>query len=150
METQDVAETIRLAVAPVFLIAGIGALLSVLTSRLARVVDRARTLDEEIREEPKGEPRDKHIRQLADLDKRLYNINCAVAFATLAALLVCLLIIGLFLNGLLAQDISVVIASLFIATMLSLIACLCFFIAEVGIAARTLRFDHRTHLGDRD
>ena len=39
-----IAHVIQLAVAPVFLLTGVGALLSVLTSRMARIIDRARVL----------------------------------------------------------------------------------------------------------
>ena len=42
----DMARTIQLAIAPVFLLAGIGAFLNVIAGRLARVVDRARHLED--------------------------------------------------------------------------------------------------------
>lgn len=42
----DIAHIIQLAVAPVFLLSGIGAVLAVLTNRLARAVDRARKLED--------------------------------------------------------------------------------------------------------
>ena len=42
----NVAHVIQLAVAPVFLLTGIGAILSVLTGRLGRLVDRFRVLSE--------------------------------------------------------------------------------------------------------
>src|SRR6478609_2891429 len=40
----EIAHLISLAIAPVFLLAGIGSILNVLAARLARVVDRARRL----------------------------------------------------------------------------------------------------------
>jgi len=40
-----VAHAIQLAVAPVFLLSGIGAVLAVLTNRLSRIIDRGRALD---------------------------------------------------------------------------------------------------------
>lgn len=40
-----IAHAIQLAVAPVFLLTGIGALLSVMTNRLGRVIDRARRVE---------------------------------------------------------------------------------------------------------
>jgi len=43
-----VSHVIQLAVAPVFLLTGVGAILSVLINRLARVVDRFRTLEGEL------------------------------------------------------------------------------------------------------
>src|SRR3546814_3392687 len=40
-----IAQTIQLSLSPVFMLAGIGAILNVLVARLARVVDRARALE---------------------------------------------------------------------------------------------------------
>jgi hypothetical protein len=45
-----VAHAIELAVAPVFLLTGIGAILAVMTNRLGRVIDRARVLEERLEE----------------------------------------------------------------------------------------------------
>jgi hypothetical protein len=42
IEVVDVAHAIQLAVARVFLLSGVGVVLSVLSARLARIVDRAR------------------------------------------------------------------------------------------------------------
>jgi len=59
--TQDsgitaVAHVIQLSVAPVFLLSGIGAMLAVMTNRLARVIDRARTLEAKVTADPAGPP----------------------------------------------------------------------------------------------
>lgn len=43
-----VAHAVQLAVAPVFLLTGIGAILAVMTNRLGRVIDRARDLEERL------------------------------------------------------------------------------------------------------
>src|SRR5688572_21930139 len=43
-----VAHAVQLAVAPVFLLSGIGAMLAVMTSRLGRIIDRARDLEERL------------------------------------------------------------------------------------------------------
>jgi len=55
--TQDsgitaVAHVIQLSVAPVFLLSGIGAMLAVMTNRLARVIDRARALEAKATADP--------------------------------------------------------------------------------------------------
>ena len=44
-EVSQVAQTIQLAVAPIFLLAGVGAFLNVCAGRLSRIVDRARDLE---------------------------------------------------------------------------------------------------------
>ena len=41
----DVAHAIQLAVAPVFMLSGVGVVLGVLTARLSRIVDRARLIN---------------------------------------------------------------------------------------------------------
>ncbi len=134
-----IAGNIELAIAPVFLIAGIGALLNVLTNRLARVVDRGRALEREIASEPEGEPREMHKAELAGLDTRMVRINRAIMLATLAALLICLVIVLLFTGELVHIDLSDVIAALFIGAMVTLILGLMSFMGEIAISARTLR-----------
>lgn len=135
----DIAHTIELAIAPVFLIAGIGALLNVLTSRLARVVDRSRVLEAQLGSNIEGEQRARVLAELLAVDHRMKRINTALTLATLAALLICLVIVFLFTSQLFGVNLSRIIATLFIATMAALIGALCFFLGEIGIATRTLR-----------
>ena len=137
--TADIAHIIQLAVAPVFLIAGIGALLNVLTSRLGRVVDRARGLEAELAVAGDEERRSRILAELKGIDRRMVRINAAVTLSTLAALLVCLVIMFLFAGELLSADLSRIIAGLFVATMGALIGGLCFFLGEISIATRMLR-----------
>ena len=44
----SIAKVIQIAVAPVFLLSGVGVMLSVFTGRLSRIVDRARVLEERL------------------------------------------------------------------------------------------------------
>ena len=44
MQPESLSKAIQLSVAPVFLLAGIGALMNVLSGRLARIVDNAKQL----------------------------------------------------------------------------------------------------------
>ena len=48
----DISHVIQLSVAPVFLLTAIGTILGVLSSRLARIVDRARALNERLEDSP--------------------------------------------------------------------------------------------------
>lgn len=144
----DIAHIIELAIAPVFLIAGIGALLNVLTSRLGRVVDRGRMLEAALAAEtPEGVARDRMSKELKAVDQRMKRIHVALTLSTLAALLNCLVIMFLFTGELFNADLSRIIATLFIATMAALIGALCFFLGEISVATRTLRV--RTELLDR-
>ena len=95
-----VAETIQTAIAPVFLLAGIGSFLNVLAGRLSRVVDRARAL-EELHPTSTGRPRDRHVAELRLLDRRMAVINCALLLAVASAVAICAVVALLFVAELL-------------------------------------------------
>lgn len=128
-----VAHVIQLAVAPVFLLTGIGAILSVLINRLARVVDRFRVLERTLRETRKSEHKAYHA-EMARLSHRSRLIHWAISLCTIGALLICMVIATLFIGSLMAVDLSGTIATLFIAAMLALIAGLLSFLREISLA----------------
>jgi hypothetical protein len=136
----DIAHIIQLSVAPVFLVAGIGTLLNVLTSRLARVVDRNRRLDGDILsgQSPFGDD-GYHLAELRVLDQRMNWINRAIFLATIAVLLVCLVVVALFAGELLGIDLSQFIAAMFIGAMGALIFALLAFLVEISHARKMLR-----------
>ncbi|WP_340691803.1 DUF2721 domain-containing protein [Hyphomonas sp.] len=134
----DIAHIIQLAIAPVFLLAGIGALLNVMTNRLARVVDRWRKV-EGFMTELSEDLRQRHVPELAAIDKRMIRINRAVTLSALSALLICLVIVTLFAGQLVRTDVSNLVAVLFVASMGVLIVALVYFLSEISIATRTLR-----------
>jgi hypothetical protein len=138
--TNDIAQIIQLSVAPVFLLAAVGTLLVVLTSRLARVVDRNRTLDAEIRagQSPFGNDA-YHTDELRVLDQRMNWINRAITLATITNLFVCLVVVALFAGELLSLDFSRFIAAMFIVAMASLISALLAFLVEISFARKMLR-----------
>ncbi len=138
-DTSAIAQLVQLAIAPVFLIAGIGALLNVMTSRLARVIDRVRELEMDLLEHGDSPMREDQLATLKYLDRRMVRINWAITFSTIAALLVCLMIVTLFLGEFVHLNVGQLVAGVFIATMVVLILGLCFFLAEISIATRTLR-----------
>lgn len=134
----DIAHIIQLAIAPVFTLAGIGALLNVMANRLARVVDRWRSLEGGLPEA--GEPVHRaHITELGILDRRMVHIHLAIALCTLAALMICLVIILLFTGQLIAVPVATAVSILFVVSMLLLVVALVSFYIEVRIASRTLR-----------
>ena len=45
LQLTDIASAIRLAVTPIFLLAGVGITVNILIARLGRIVDRARVLE---------------------------------------------------------------------------------------------------------
>lgn len=130
-------ETIQLAMAPVFLLVAIGALLQVVTNRLGRIIDRARIL--ELRIENGAPQRDTIIAELRELDQRMRFNHWSINFLSIAALIVATLVAALFLGLLTGGDEPTQASALFIAAMVSIILGISCFIAEVYVATRTVR-----------
>jgi hypothetical protein len=139
MNAVDIAHLIQIALTPIFLISAIGITLNVLTNRLARIVDRARAIEDQVREsERTHDARDVHgtLRVLA---RRARYMNSAITLITLSALFIALVVVMLFVNAFLRWDLSVFIASMFILSMMTLAGALTAFLIEVRIATKTLR-----------
>jgi len=135
----DIAHWIQIALTPIFLISAIGVTLNVLTSRLARIVDRARAMEDRLRSaEHRSEGQDLHAKLLV-LARRAKWINAAITLITLSALFIAFVVVMLFVNAFLRWDLSAFIASMFILSMTSLAAALLAFLIEVRIATATLR-----------
>jgi hypothetical protein len=137
-----IAHVIQLSVAPVFLLSGIGAILAVMTSRLGRIIDRARVLEDRL----EGAPPDRAATlemDLATLAHRARLIGPAITLCTATALLVCTVIAVLFLSAFLQFDASVPVALLFIASMLAFFLGLLWFLREILVATSNLRIASR-------
>jgi hypothetical protein len=133
-----VAHVIQLAVAPVFLLSGIGAMLAVMTNRLARIVDRARILEAgAVRSGTTPTPT--VIAGLAALSRRAKLIGRAITLCTITALLICAVIAVLFLGAFLKLDTSAWVALLFVMAMLAFFLGLLLFLREIILATATVR-----------
>jgi CBS domain containing-hemolysin-like protein len=138
-QSVDIAHLIQVALTPIFLISAIGVTLNVLTSRLARIVDRARAMEDRLlRSDTMQHGRDLHA-QLKIMARRSRWINAAITLITLSALFIALVVVLLFVNAFLRWDLSAFIAGMFIMSMLTLAAALLAFLIEVRIATTTLR-----------
>jgi hypothetical protein len=143
-DLDSVSRVIQLAVAPVFLLTGIAGLLGVTANRLARIVDRARTV-EPVAFAAQGSERAQLDQELATLARRARLIYRAIALQVIAALLVCAVIVGLFITAYYAwtPDLTRVVAAVFASALLALILGLLTFLREVYLATQTLRIGHR-------
>jgi hypothetical protein len=139
-ESQVVAigHVIQLAVAPVFLLTGVSGLLAVLTNRLSRIIDRARTLEERATRVMEAEQAPIHA-ELRLLSRRARLINSAVSLGTMCALLICAVIVALFVGAFLSTDLSLPIGLIFTGAMLALFWALVSFLREIYLATRNLR-----------
>ena len=136
--SSDIAHVIQLAVAPVFLLAGIGSILGVMASRLARVVDRARIMEGRLAAAEPAAYAELHAR-LMTLALRAKLMGRAIALCTLTALLVCAVIITLFTGAFFAFNAAIPAALLFIAALLSFATGLIWFLREIFLATASLK-----------
>lgn len=138
----SVAQIIQLAVAPVFLLAGIGGVLNVVAQRLARVVNRVRDLEKHV---PTADPelQQAELRELAILDRRMTACHWSIGLCTAAALLICLVVMVLFVADLVALEFAIPVSLLFIAAMASLTLGLLLFLYEVTVATRSVRVSEK-------
>jgi hypothetical protein len=137
-QISTIAEVIQLAVAPVFLLSGVGIMLTVLTGRLARVVERAREVEATAKSAAPTEFPSIH-QQLQVLGRRARLMNRAITLCTICALLVAFVVVALFVGAFVEFRIATAIALMFIVAMLSFIAALLCFLREVFLAIASLR-----------
>ncbi|HEX7857425.1 MAG TPA: DUF2721 domain-containing protein [Sphingobium sp.] len=134
----DVAHIIQLALAPVFLLTGVGAFLNVCTGRLARIIDRSRVITPEI-ESLKGPKHDRLVEELRVLDRRMGVVDTAILLSVVSACLVCLVVVLLFASEVIGRSFGSTIALLFIGSMLCQAGAFATFIVEIRLASRTIR-----------
>jgi hypothetical protein len=138
----DIAHVVQMAVAPVFLLTGVGAVLSVLTTRLARVIDRGRQLDHWVSE---GHDPSWYEHELHKLAKRNTLINTAITLATMSAFFICAVILVIFTSQIFPSQavFGDVVTTFFILAMLSLMGSLIFFLGEIKVATSIRYFGHK-------
>lgn len=142
-QSANVVSYIQLAVAPVFLLTGVGSMLAVLTSRLARIIDRARAMEDRHQSATDPDLRLRLHRDLMVLSRRSRLVSRAIAFCTACSLFVSLVIAVLFMQSLFDIYVHGVVPVLFIVAMLAFIAGLLLFLREIHIATAALRIGPR-------
>jgi hypothetical protein len=132
-----VAQTIQAAIAPVFLLAGIGAFLNVMVGRLARIVDRARSI-EQLHPRSTGPEHDRHVWELRIIDKRISVINHAIFLSTASALAICMVVALMFVARLANWHVGAWVALAFIISMALLMVGLVYFLIEVRMSLKAI------------
>jgi archaellum biogenesis protein FlaJ (TadC family) len=128
-EFTTITYAIQQAVAPVFLLTGIGAILNVITTRIARIVDRSRALSNSTEAKQPSQ-----LEEMAMLRRRVRWVHWAVSLCTMSALLICIVIAALFTGSEIGMDPSRVVSLFFISAMLALISGLVCFLREIYLA----------------
>lgn len=132
----EIGHIIQLAIAPVFLLTGVGTNMLVLTNRLARIIDRSRTLEDRL-EEPEGHSsvQEQAARdELQVLFRRARKINRAIFLSTTCALLICMVVAALFVTDALDLKLASVIAGMFVLAMVSLTGSFIYLLREILLA----------------
>ena len=142
IQITDIGHVIQLAIAPVFLLAGVGTKLTVLTNRLARIIDRTRVLEDRLR----IGPNDEYTEEVEVLYTRSHLINHAITSSTACGFLVCLVIAMLFLGDSANIKLDKYIAAFFVMAMFGLIFSFVFFLREIFISSRFMRMRHDASL----
>ncbi|MGA0338893.1 MAG: DUF2721 domain-containing protein [Vulcanococcus sp.] len=123
------AKAIQLSVAPVFLLTAIAGLLSVISNRLARVLDRAQRL-QSIRDE---------AMDLALLKRRMTLLTRASEAVTTTGVLVAAVVAVTFISAIAVIDLTAIVVPLFVVAMLSLMVGLLTLLLDTRVSARLIR-----------
>jgi hypothetical protein len=118
---------------------GIGAILSVLTVRLGRVVDRLRRVQRRLAQVRSDEYRVLLQAEIGVMQSRIKTINWAMRLAVGSALLICVVIMSLFI-GVFGHFVAtgILLAALFVTAMFLLVLALLFLLFEVSISTRKM------------
>jgi hypothetical protein len=133
----DTGHALQLALAPVSLLTGIAGLLNVISGRLARIIDRGRCLVE--KRPDLSVLSDDAVRfELVLLEQPRRFTSIAITACTWSALLVCVVIGLLFVEGLMLVQIQGLIGLLFMGSTVALVVGLACFLREVHLSAPTV------------
>lgn len=138
IQISDIGHVIQLAIAPVFLLTGVATKLTVLTNRLARIIDRSRVLEDRL----EIGPDEGYTSELDILYGRAHLINTAITLSTGCGLLICLVIAMLFLGDTTSLPLDKYIAACFVLAMVALIGSFVYLLREIFIASKHMRLAH--------
>ena len=138
LSVNTVAEIVRLAVAPVFLLSGIASFVNVCTSRLSRIVDRSRDIEPKLLAS-RGAEHDRWLGELRVLDRRMRLVRWAISLSVLSAVLICAVVVLLFSASLSRLHVAAAIASLFTGSMIAIGAGFAIFLVETRVGSRAVR-----------
>jgi hypothetical protein len=135
LQISDIGHVIQLSIAPVFLLTGVATKLTVLMNRLARIIDRTRVLQDELRRGPDRECSE----ELDVLYQRWKLINYALTSSTACGFLICVIIAFLFCGDITSIPLDKYIAGMFVLAMVALILSFSFLLREVFVSFRYMR-----------
>lgn len=133
-----IAQTIQLALAPVFVLVAIGNIMNILSTRLGRVVDRSRAMQERFAVTT-GKEHDAVVREIRMLDRRIVLIGRALLLLVVSGLTIGTVVALLFFEEFAAVDLQAAAAMAFLIAIGLLMWALWLFLLETREATNALR-----------
>lgn len=133
-----IAQTIQLALAPVFMLVAIGNIMNILSTRLGRIVDRSRQLQER-HLATEGPEHDDVVREMRAIARRIHLITRAIFLLVLAGLSIGTTVAVLFLDEIAGFKLPLLAAGFFLVAIGLMMWALMLFLAETRIASAQLR-----------
>ena len=137
MDKPLIVQTIQLALTPVFMLVAIGNIMNILSSRLARIVDRSRIL-QQMHPETSGPEHDAVVREIRLVARRIHLIGRAFLLLVIAGLCVGVTVVMLFVEDLAGIDLKALVSIIFVASLALLIGALLLFLRETREATAAL------------
>jgi len=145
-DLDTVTHGIQLAVAPVFLLTAVAGMIGTVAGRLARIIDRARVLEDRISAVAETQAMDTAYAELKQLRGRGKLVNSCIALLTFCAIMIGLTIMALFLGNTTELPVFYIATILFLCGVTCFLLALLCFLTETLIATRVLRFDRAERL----
>jgi hypothetical protein len=139
MDPGAISHGIQLAVAPVFMLSAVAALIGALATRLSRIIDRARSLEDRLAEGKVANEAATYW-ELNRLQLRGRVVNWSVGLLVVCAMLIGTTVMTLFLGETLVLHSERLVPWSFLAGITSFVLALMCFLAETLLATHTLKF----------
>ncbi|WP_197423594.1 DUF2721 domain-containing protein [Novosphingobium sp. CCH12-A3] len=133
-----IAQTIQLALAPVFVLVAIGNIMNILTTRLGRIVDRSRALQSQ-HAETTGREHDLVVIEIRYVDRRIHLIGRALLLLVVSGLAIGVTVGSLFIGEMAGLELRNLTGITFFGAIALLMIALVYLLLETRIAARSLR-----------
>ena len=144
-----IAQTIQLALAPVFVLVAIGNIMNILTTRLGRIVDRSRTLQVQ-HATTTGREHDVVVIEIRYVDRRIHLIGRALLLLVISGLAIGVTVGSLFIGEMTTLDTGMLTGLTFSAGIALLMTALVYLLMETRIAANSLRLPQELLELERD
>lgn len=140
LDSSTITHGIQLAVAPVFFLTAVSGMLGVVAGRLARIIDRARVLEERAHLSTDADFVLRAHNELGQLHQRGRLANVSIGLLTLCAVFIGLTIILLFLGETMGLEAARLAVVGFLAGVLCFLLALLCFLVETVLSTRLLHF----------